>query len=204
MDLIKHFIELFFPFLKVNLGRIFIVPPILGYALLGFTNLLSLKRCGFISKLVSKRKAGLKTCEEQDIYILDQATDIINDPLTTVECIEKTLTAINTKYKLDLLVNEFRVETIVNIGDWDMNVNKTISVAHLLTDITKLVSISIVIRNDSSVQTHGYFFTEIDGIWAATDATNVDLDITGLTDFDDPLYNATSFNRGYITFIVKP
>jgi hypothetical protein len=87
---------------------------------------------------------------------------------------------------------------IVSIGDWDMDANGTVDVAHGLT-LTKIRSISGVIRNDADTT---YFTIPDPGsgglrCWAGT--INVVLyrpDTTSV--FDSTDYNATSFNRGWL------
>jgi len=91
---------------------------------------------------------------------------------------------------------------IIEIGDWDMDTLWQKSVAHGFADIGKIVSVSIVIRDDSSTSVFplGYINPNY-GLQSFywIDENNVVMNrVTGGV-FDSSSYNATSFNRGYIT-----
>jgi hypothetical protein len=91
---------------------------------------------------------------------------------------------------------------VIEIGDWDMDATQAINVAHGLT-MTNIRAINVMIRTDdnslytnldyrNATQNGGYFSPNNNG----TDIT-LGRDASGL--FDDPNYNATSFNRGWVT-----
>lgn len=95
----------------------------------------------------------------------------------------------------------------VNTGDWDMDTNATLSVAHGLGSLfKKITSISVIVRNDAD--TLYYDFTRgsstglAQGFIVSIDSTNVNLErlgsgLSGL--FDDPAFDSTGYNRGEIT-----
>lgn len=94
---------------------------------------------------------------------------------------------------------------IIEIGDWDMDSDATVDVVHGV-DATKIRTISVLIQRDDSVR-----FTPLDGNLAtdgsATASQGVviaNLATVRLTrlaggDYDDTLYDSTSFNRGWVT-----
>ena len=83
---------------------------------------------------------------------------------------------------------------IVDIGDWDMDTDGSVSVAHGLDfDDIRFVKATII-RDDSALCAdlagpHGNLN------W---DATNIIAYRTASGDFDSADYDATSFNRGYL------
>ena len=100
----------------------------------------------------------------------------------------------------------------VNIGDWDMVTNPTVTVVHGLADFTKVRGVDVFIRNDTvsalpiltdqaPVGAPGASTTP-QGSIGAVGATTVDLfRLTG-GNFDDVAFDSTSFNRGWLLFWV--
>jgi len=95
---------------------------------------------------------------------------------------------------------------VIDIGDWDMDGDANVNVAHGL-DETKMRSVDVVIRNDNGVLTY-----PLDGAFAAADAVagyyiwgsvNVTLNRRGSGWFDATTFDATSYNRGWITIIYE-
>lgn len=91
---------------------------------------------------------------------------------------------------------------VVNIGDWDMDATASVSIAHGVTS-SKIRSISVMIRHDTTAEQFPIDFVNVvsGGINGgySNDATNVILyRVTGGW-FDGTDYDATSFNRGFIT-----
>ncbi len=104
-----------------------------------------------------------------------------------------------------VFLNDQRLRTkIVNIGDWDMDATSSVTVAHGLTS-TDIRTISVMIREDSP----GLTVTPLNFDGAGTGDTvagrfyvaGTNIELTRLTGgaFDTTSYNATSYNRGYIT-----
>ena len=92
---------------------------------------------------------------------------------------------------------------IIEIGDWDMNTDPSIDVAHGLSDFTKIRRISVVIRSDANsaiigLESANQTNAKPRGAITSTDATNVKLFRETGGGFDNALFSATSFNRGWI------
>lgn len=110
------------------------------------------------------------------------------------------------------------VETIVvEIGDWDMDASDNVTVdLGFTSQAGKFRMVGVVIRADNaSGDTNAYAFPfissagNIDAWWTIVDqniGTNHTITLyrrTGGT-FDSTTFNATSFNRGWITIIKTP
>lgn len=98
---------------------------------------------------------------------------------------------------------------VVQIGDWNMNYSasgsQTKSVAHGLSNHKKIRGISVIVRDDAD---SGYYSLQIPDFFTGTvlagvrsiDSTNINLSqMTSFTAFDSALFDATSYNRGWIT-----
>jgi len=89
---------------------------------------------------------------------------------------------------------------IINISDWNMDSTISVSVSHGL-DVSTIRSISVTIRNDAD-----NLYTPLDYASSSNTvcgkfrsyATLVELHrFTGCA-FDDPAYDSTSYNRGWV------
>lgn len=107
-------------------------------------------------------------------------------------------------------------EKIITIGDWDLTSAGNKSIAHGLSDYTKIRRVDVMIRNDSATKYYDFLkgvFTlntveDINGAPTSTilppggvseiDSTNIILYSMGTLFFDGE-FNATSYNRGYVT-----
>lgn len=96
-------------------------------------------------------------------------------------------------------------EVELEIGDWDMDTDETIMVAHGLSDHTKIRSIDVIIRNNTDTQSRplnsvdvGVGSTAINGGIASFNSTWITLKRFDAGDFDDISHNSTSYNRGWI------
>lgn len=91
---------------------------------------------------------------------------------------------------------------VINIGDWNMQLNSSLSVAHGLT-LANIRTVQVMIRTDSDIiQTHTPFNYDpgggAGGRWNC-DASNVNMaQNTVGSIFDSSSYNDTSYNRGWI------
>lgn len=88
---------------------------------------------------------------------------------------------------------------ILNIGDWNMDVTLSVSIAHGLT-LSKIRCINTLIRDDADTMystLEGGISSTASG-FAYADGTNIVLTRIAAGSFDNALYDATSFNRGYI------
>lgn len=92
---------------------------------------------------------------------------------------------------------------IIDIGDWNMDTGTSVDVTHGLSDYKKVRRISVIIRDDNDAN----YFDLNRGTTGGTMSAGVNLiDTTKITLvretgglFDGVDYNATSFNRGWIT-----
>lgn len=142
--------------------------------------------------------------------------DSVNDTQASMDVISERF-RIFTSYrgaaaveqiKIDCSTNDITTEgnvnglksKIVDIGDWNMDTTTTANVAHGLT-LSKIRTIDVMIRND--IDTIYYPLnhnpsTGISGYYLA-DATNVIMSRVAGGFFDNASYDATSYNRGWIT-----
>lgn len=94
---------------------------------------------------------------------------------------------------------------IILIGDWDMNFSAagsiTKSVSHNLGSINykKIRNISVVIRDDNDVVYYSFSSSQ-NSSTAAITSTQFILTQTSPSGFDSATFNATSYNRGWITY----
>ncbi len=94
-------------------------------------------------------------------------------------------------------------ETIIEIGDWNMDSTGTLNVAHGLT-YTKIRGVHGVIKDDAGTNyyplTTGYdIASSMDASIYAFDTTNVKLTRKASGFFDSVNFDSTSYNRGWIT-----
>jgi hypothetical protein len=105
--------------------------------------------------------------------------------------------------------NATLLKKIVNIGEWNMDATSAIGVAHGLT-LTKIVSISVLIRSDSDSLYKPLEFASTNGISDGCyylDGTNVTMTRLASGGFDSSGYDATAgtvANRGYIVIEYTP
>jgi hypothetical protein len=102
---------------------------------------------------------------------------------------------------------------VIQIGDWNMSSSSSVSVAHGIADYTKIRSVSIMVRDDSGVMyplalftknglTGGYYwFDSTTVILQRIDSSNATemFGADGLPAFTNTNFDATSYNRGWIT-----
>lgn len=92
---------------------------------------------------------------------------------------------------------------IVDIGDWDMTTTSGVAVAHGLTHLSKIRSVSAMVRNDVALA-HILLYDAVSGGYiSSVDGTYVNLDRVFGGYFDTADYNSTSYNRGWITIIYE-
>lgn len=90
---------------------------------------------------------------------------------------------------------------IVEIGDWDMDASNTKAVAHGLT-LSKIRTIQIMVRDDAGTTQYSNEAGSLLSVWALSiGATDINLthSDTGGAGFDSTNFNATSYNRGWVT-----
>jgi len=106
-------------------------------------------------------------------------------------------------------LNDFDATTVklkrqslrLNIGDWDMDTNSLVTIAHGLGTLSrKITKITGQIRNDADTQSYQLGWRDSGGLISLNssfDGTNIYL-YRDSTDFDTTDFNSTSYNRGYI------
>jgi hypothetical protein len=108
---------------------------------------------------------------------------------------------------IDKDINETTTK-VVQLGDWDMDANSSLSVAHGITNFQDIIRVSVMIYTDAPV-TLEYPLDAVDssisqfGGVGYINATNVILyRLTGGF-FDSTSFDATSYNRGYMIIEYK-
>jgi len=92
-------------------------------------------------------------------------------------------------------------QKVIDIGDWDMNASQSVSVSHGLT-LAKIRGISAVVRDDSDSFYYDFMrinSTETSQHHMAANSITIDLFRGNGGGFDGVGFDATSFNRGWIT-----
>lgn len=93
---------------------------------------------------------------------------------------------------------------IVNIGDWDMDGTANVGVAHGLADFKQIRAVQVTIRDDAdAVYSNAEYYNTVtlqpNGGVTNWTTTNVYIYRLAAGAFDNTSYDATSFNRGFIT-----
>ncbi len=94
----------------------------------------------------------------------------------------------------------------IDIGDWDMDADITVAVAHGLsaTEWKTVRSLIAVVRNDADTL---YFLLYTQAVAAGVayiDVTNVNLFRDAGGEFDGTDFDATTYNRGWIFLTYTP
>lgn len=92
---------------------------------------------------------------------------------------------------------------VIEIGDWNMDANASIAVAHGLT-LSKIKSVSVMVRNDADdayYQLCGFDGATLPAYQTAIDATNINVTRKTSDTFDSTDFDSTSYNRGWVTII---
>jgi hypothetical protein len=139
---------------------------------------------------------------------MQEAFDKIN---LAIDQIDTNTTAISTIYTDGQMPNGIETDgtllktKVVQIGDWNMDTTQQVSVAHSISDFTKIRSVSAMILNDASgtlfnlISAEGTTGSAADNTQIVCNSTNIILGRKTGGIFDQSLYDSTSFNRGFIT-----
>lgn len=96
---------------------------------------------------------------------------------------------------------------VLDIGTWDMDTNSTKSVAHGLSDILKIVSVSTIIVNDAEDTVYNleksFSGSNLHGWIQGITSTNIVLERAAGVGFDDSNFNDGTINRGKITILYE-
>jgi hypothetical protein len=92
---------------------------------------------------------------------------------------------------------------VVEIGDWDMDTSAVITVLHAVTDWSMIRGVNALIIADGGIATYPLALFQagtgiVDGGITGINGTHVELQRRTGGIFDSTLFNATSFNRGFI------
>jgi hypothetical protein len=101
------------------------------------------------------------------------------------------------------------ITKVINIGDWNMDANSSTNVAHGLSDFLKIRTVSVMIRRDDDsffydLQVVNFLNGLTSGSVLSIGPTNIILQRTDTGAFDSIDFNATSFNRGWVTIQYLP
>lgn len=116
----------------------------------------------------------------------------------------------NQRLNKFMVSNSFLRTKVIEIGDWNMDSTTDVSVSHGL-DVTKIRSITAIIRDDSDTvfipidRIQIIAGSEISGTPGGCAAGTSDIFLGRVTSrfFDSTSYNATGFNRGWVTIIYE-
>lgn len=126
-----------------------------------------------------------------------------------LQTVINALIALGTSLKTNGVVetgNSVVLKTkVVEIGDWDMDTDSSVNVAHGVADPTKIRSVNVFIRHDTTATI--YPLSRGDSPLAATpvlsgwvsqiSGLSITLERTTGGFFDSTVFNATSYNRGW-------
>ena len=92
---------------------------------------------------------------------------------------------------------------VVEIGDWNMDSTETVTVAHGLGSGGVIRAVDVVIRKDGGALLHKLMSSGTDGLINGS-ITGIDAEYISCSRvegeyFDDTSFDATSFNRGWVT-----
>ena len=99
----------------------------------------------------------------------------------------------------------------VEIGDWNMDSTPTVTVSHGIADASKIRDVRVTIRSDIGT---GYVLTPIEWVDQSTGVTAGGWTLSSILStisifritggaFDSAAYDATSYNRGWVTIIYE-
>jgi hypothetical protein len=92
---------------------------------------------------------------------------------------------------------------VINIGDWNMDTDGTLTLAHGVTNFKNIRSVDIIIRNDADdtyhkLETVNSGTSTIDGGIDKIDSTSLYLNRRTAGTFDNVTFDSTSYNRGFV------
>lgn len=98
---------------------------------------------------------------------------------------------------------------VIDIGDWNMDANSATFVAHGLSNFLKIRTVSVMIRRDDDsffydLQVVNVLNGLTSGSVLSIGPTDIILQRTDTGSFDQIDFNATSFNRGWVTIQYLP
>jgi len=90
--------------------------------------------------------------------------------------------------------------TVIEIGDWDMDATASVTVAHGL-DVSKIRKVEAMVRDDAGTALLPIWYSASGSSGGSVEVLSGDVLLYRLAGsvFDNVSYNATTFNRGWIT-----
>ena len=139
--------------------------------------------------------------------------NIVQGGLTNVTIVGDgvTVTESNTSVINDVVFNNGLITSTnagsyieLELGDWDMDANSNLNLAHSLsaTEYMSIRNLSVTIRDDGNSTI--FDFTSYQENTILVNSTNIIMSRFTTGVFDDPAFNATSYNRGWVTFNYQP
>ena len=114
----------------------------------------------------------------------------------------QTITGVKTLTSPVINGNAYLSTVVIDIGDWNMDTDVSKNVTHSLPDHTKIRTINVTIRNDADAVYSDFNTvptTQTSVKYISATSTIVQLARDTGSYFNDPDYNATSYNRGWVT-----
>lgn len=129
---------------------------------------------------------------------------VLVDRVVGTGTIANWVVSIGYRNNVRTISNTGLITKVVEIGDWDMDTNTVLLVNHGIADYKKIRSISVMIRDDDDVT---YSFLDRfntgdllqDGACNGAGTTQLSLYRRPSGFYDSVDYNATGYNRGWIT-----
>ena len=139
--------------------------------------------------------------------------NVVSAGLTNVNIVGDgvTVTESNTSVINGVIFNDGLITSVnagsyieLEIGDWDMDANSNLNLAHSLsaTEYMSIRNLSVTIRDDGNSTI--FDFTSYQENTILVNSTNIIMSRFTTGVFDDPAFNATSYNRGWVTFNYQP
>jgi hypothetical protein len=145
----------------------------------------------------------LKSATTWDALLIPESPDIAFEGDVAIDGVA-TIDDGNYVVSSESSTPQIRIK-VLEIGDWNMDTNEDVSIAHGV-NAAKIRHVTAVIRDDSANRYWPLFsdlgdfnFGVFGGLFYGYDSTNVKLFRTNASAFDSTDFNATGYNRGWIT-----
>lgn len=122
--------------------------------------------------------------------------------------VSEVLTLLDVPTNLEAVLNDGNTDAqtlikakVYQIGDWNMDANASVNVAHGL-GAANIVAAFAMVRNDA-ISGFGAGENLMNSGKITYDGTNIVLSRTAAGDFDTTAYDSTSFNRGWVLVIYQ-
>lgn len=140
--------------------------------------------------------------------LIDTISAVISDTPSGQSITINSLTGADDRRWAPTISSSRVLTKVIPIGDWNMDTTATLPVTHGL-NYKKIISVDGVIRSDDDANYYpmNYYSSGNTPSWGvATTMGSTTITLVRVTGgvFDDPAYDSTSFNRGYllVTYMV--